>query len=301
MEELVFGIDVGGTSVKLGIFNKKLELLTSASILTSDNLFECIFAQIKKMCEDRGALIKDIKSIGIALPGPVDSSGIVHGLTNLGYETFDGKKLFNEKFAGIPTFALNDANAAALGEYTLLPKKIKDVVFVTLGTGVGGGIISNGHLLTGDIGGAGEIGHITVNYNETKPCSCGKCGCLEQYASATGIVNIAKEKYGFPDNISAKEIFDWAKGGNVAAIRVVHDFSVYLAKGLGIVASVLNPKAIIIGGGVSNAGDILIESVTTHFEKYVFAPSKNVEFRLAKLGDMAGVYGAALYAKQLNT
>ena len=207
-----------------------------------------------------------------------------------------------QKLINVPVKAGNDANVAGLGELWMGGGKgCKDMVMVTLGTGVGGGIVVDGNLVCGALGAGGEIGHIHVEDNETETCGCGKKGCLEQYASATGVVRLAKKRLAQDDKasvlrdgeISAKAIWDAAKAGDEVALEVAKQFGTYLGKGLGIIAAVVNPKVFVVGGGVSKAGEVLFEYIIPEYKKYSFAGCWDVEFKLATLGNDAGIYGAA--------
>ena len=205
-------------------------------------------------------------------------------------------------YIDIPVKAANDANAAAFGEmWQGGGKGYTNMVAVTLGTGVGGGIIIDGNILTGASGGGGEIGHIHINDQETESCGCRKKGCLEQYASATGIVRLAKRRLEKDDTpsilregaVSAKTVFDAVKAGDRIAIEIAEEFGTYLGKGLANVANVVNPEIFVIGGGVSKAGEILLTFVEPAFQKYAFQACRNAKFALAELGNDAGIYGAA--------
>jgi glucokinase len=180
-------------------------------------------------------------------------------------------------------------------------KGYSNMVAVTLGTGVGGGIIIGGKILTGATGAGGEIGHIHIEDHETEECGCKKKGCLEQYASATGIVRLAKRRLAKDDapsvlrsgEVSAKTVFDAVKAGDEVAVQIAEQFGNYLGKGLAAVAAVVNPEVFVIGGGVSKAGEILLSYVKPAFQKYVFYPCGKAEFKLATLGNDAGIFGAA--------
>jgi glucokinase len=237
--------------------------------------------------------------VGIGLPGPVDR-GMILGCVNLGWGIFSIVEEFSKAFHNVPVYAGNDANIAALGEYVAgAGKGMKNMMMVTLGTGVGGGIIIDGRILEGANGGAGEIGHIPVNPQEQDTCGCGKKGCLEQYASATGIVRIAEKlrkengNTALPAGCTAKQVFDYAKEGDELAMQAVEELGRYLGLALASCACVLNPEGIVIGGGVSRAGKILLDVTEKNFQTYVFKPCRNVKFSLAELGNDAGIYGAA--------
>ena len=226
---------------------------------------------------------------------------MIHKAVNLGWGELNIKAEL-EKLTGVPVMAGNDANVAALGEqWKGGGKGYDDMVLVTLGTGVGGGIIVNGKMLVGVGGAGGEIGHIHLDDHETEPCGCGNYGCLEQYASATGIVRLAKRKLGesSADSVlrngplTSKHIWDAIKEKDALAVEVAEEFGEYLGKGLSIIADICNPKIFVIGGGVSKAGDILITYVQKYYKKYVFHASRDALFTLAVLENDAGIYGAA--------
>ena len=237
----------------------------------------------------------------MGIPAPVDEKGIVQKTANLGWGYKEVKREF-EELTGLPAAAGNDANVAALGEMWLgAGKGCKDLVMVTLGTGVGGGIIVNGLPLTGSNGAGGEIGHICVNYEEKERCGCGKQGCLEQYASATGIARIARLRLHKNDDpsilrgrrVSAKMVFDALKEGDPVAEEIVEEFGSYLGHALANIAVITDPAVIVIGGGVSRAGEILLDYVEKYYHEKAFFSNQKVRFVLAKLGNDAGICGAA--------
>lgn len=307
MSQYVFGVDIGGTTVKLGLFNKAAELLDKWEIPTvkvngGEQILPDVAKSILKKMEEKGIAKSDIIGIGVGAPGAVDEEGtMVGGAVNLGWGVLNIPQILRE-YLDVPVKAANDANVAALGEmWQGGGKGHRNMVAVTLGTGVGGGIIVEGKILTGATGAGGEIGHIHMDDNETELCGCKKKGCLEQYASATGIVRLAKRRLAEDDKpsclregeISAKTVFDGVKAGDEVAVEIAERFGNYLGKGLAMVACTVNPEVFVIGGGVSKAGEILLSFIKPSFEKYVFAPCKKVEFALAKLGNDAGIYGAA--------
>ena len=307
MGQYVFGVDIGGTTVKLGLFNKAAELLDKWEIPTvkvngGEQILPDVAKSILKKMEEKGIAKSDIIGIGVGAPGAVDEEGtMVGGAVNLGWGVLNIPQILRE-YLDVPVKAANDANVAALGEmWQGGGKGHRNMVAVTLGTGVGGGIIVEGKILTGATGAGGEIGHIHMEDNETELCGCEKKGCLEQYASATGIVRLAKRRLAEDDKpsclregeISAKTVFDGVKAGDEVAIEIAERFGNYLGKGLAMVACTVNPEVFVIGGGVSKAGEILLSFIKPSFEKYVFSPCKKVEFALAKLGNDAGIYGAA--------
>ncbi len=307
MERLCFGIDIGGTSVKLGLFTENGNLLDKWEIPTrkedsGSHILEDVAASVsKKISEDRLAR-ENIIGIGIGVPGPVTEDGTVIHCVNLGWGVFNVEEE-TKRLTGFETKAGNDANVAALGEtWQGGGRGYKNLVVVTLGTGVGGGVILNGEILTGSNGAAGEIGHITVNYEEEDRCNCGRQGCLEQFASATGIVREAKRLLkisGEPSKLrdiatlSAKVIFDFAKEGDALSIQLVEQLCRYLGIALSHIAHVVDPQAFVIGGGVSKAGSMLTDLIKKYYENNVLFALKNKDFKLAELGNDAGIYGSA--------
>lgn len=305
MEKYAFGVDVGGTSIKIGLFDSKGELENKWEFKTRTeengvNILPDIAKSIKEKCKERGIRKNEILGIGIGVPGPVDGDGMVYGAVNLGWKNLDIPGTMFE-LTGIRTKAGNDANVAALGEmWKGGGIGHKNMIAVTLGTGVGGGIIVNGEILAGAIGAAGEIGHMHVDDSETAKCGCGNKGCLEQFTSATGIVKLAKRMLTKTTDpsilrerpISAKTVFDAVKENDKLAIEVAEEFGEYLGKALACVAAVINPEIFVIGGGVSKAGPILLTFIDKNFKKYAFEGCRNTEFALATLGNDAGINGA---------
>ena len=304
MKKDVFGVDIGGTTVKLGLFDTEGNVLDKWEIptRTEEDGFK-ILPDIADSIRDKMKLIDkaSVMGVGVGAPGPIDGEGIVHRAVNLGWGTFSVKNTL-EELLNIPVMAGNDANVAALGEMWMGGGQgYKDLIVVTLGTGVGGGIINNGKILTGAMGAAGEIGQIHVNDSEEEICGCGNRGCLEQYSSATGITRLAnqlleassKDSVLRQGEVSAKTVFDAVKARDPLAVEVAEKFGKYLGDALAAVAGVVNPEAIVIGGGVSKAGEVLIDFIRPHYEKNVFHGNRQVVFSLATLGNDAGIYGAA--------
>ena len=307
MAKYVFGVDIGGTTVKIGIFTDAGKLLDKWEIPTrTDEGGKYILSDIAESVEDRrvemGIEKKDVLGVGMGVPGPVRADGTVIRCVNLGWGIFNVEEELS-KLLDLPVKAGNDANMAALGEmWQGGGKGHKDIVMVTLGTGVGGGIILNGKMLAGTNGAGGEIGHICVNDDETEVCGCGNKGCLEQYTSATGIVRMAKIILNTTDKpsklrqiqyISAKEIFDAAKEGDELAATLVENHGKVLGKALAQIACVVDPEIFVIGGGVSRAGDILIDTTAKYFAQYAFHACRQTKFALATRGNDAGMYGGA--------
>ena len=295
------GVDVGGTTVKMGLFSDTGELLEKWEIPTrteknGEYILPDVVESIEKKRAERGG---NIKGIGIGIPGPVTDDGIVLKCANLGWDVFSVKNTIAD-LTGVGNVKVgNDANIAALGEMWKGGGRGYDsIVMVTLGTGVGGGIIHKGKILTGSRGAGGEIGHMKVEPEEKENCGCGSKGCLEQYASATGIVRLAK-KY-MPENscltgesdITAKKIFDGAKEGDEYCLQTVERFGKYLGVALSNVAHVVDPEAFVIGGGVSKAGRIILDVIEKYYNEHSMYALKNKNFHLAELGNDAGIYGA---------
>ena len=306
MSKYAIGVDVGGTTVKLGVLDTDGNLLNKWEIVTrkEDNgshILPDIAASIDEKLKEFNIAKDDVTGIGVGVPGPIDDNGVVHVAVNLGWGEFNVNETLT-KLTGIPSKAGNDANVAALGEmWKGGGAGLNNIVMVTLGTGVGGGIIINGKILAGVTGAGGEIGHIHINDDEEKACGCGNHGCLEQYASATGVSNIAKKllkQYNGKTvlteaDTSAKAVFDGVKAGDALCINIAKEFGFYLGKGLAIVASTVNPEAFVVGGGVSKAGEVIFDYIKPSFDKFVFKSAGNAKFLLATLGNDAGMYGAA--------
>ncbi len=300
----VFGVDIGGTTVKIGLFDVEGNVLDKWEIPTrTENDGEEILLDVADSIREKMKQMdkEAIAGVGVGAPGPIDASGVVHRAVNLGWKTFNVKETL-EALINLPVRAGNDANVAALGEMWMGGGKgYKDLVVVTLGTGVGGGIIVDGKMISGSTGAAGEIGHIHVDDAETDVCNCGNRGCLEQFASATGITRLANKKLASTDmdsvlrggEVSAKTVFDAVKARDPLAMEVAEQFGKYLGDALAAVAGVVNPEAFVIGGGVSKAGEVLIDYIRPHYEKNVFHGCREVKFALATLGNDAGIYGAA--------
>lgn len=308
MEKFCIGVDVGGTTVKMGLFSANGQIKDKWEIVTrKDEGGSYILMDISKSLEGKLQEFKiekkNILGIGIGIPGPIMEDGTVLKCVNLGWGVFNVAKEVT-KLTGIDNVKVgNDANVAALGEmWQGGGKGYRNLIMITLGTGVGGGVIIDGKILTGSKGAAGEIGHITVEYNEEDTCGCGKKGCLEQFASATGIVKEAKRlllvskepsKLREIQYLSAKTIFDAAKEGDKLANELVDQLSRYLGIATSHIAAVVDPEAFVIGGGVSKAGEILITNIKEYYEKNVMFALQNKKFHLAKLGNDAGIYGCA--------
>lgn len=301
-----FGVDLGGTTVKIAYFREDGTLLTKWEIPTriEENgslILPDIAASVLEYIDKENISRDSLLGIGIGVPGPVSHEGVVNKCINLGWGVFNIAEMLSQ-LTGLPVKAGNDASVAALGECWMGGGKgCRNMVFATLGTGVGGGVVIEGQLVHGSCGAGGEIGHMVINREETEPCNCGKKGCVEQYCSATGVVRLAKrylqshtdisvlrEK----ENLTCKDIFDAGKAGDPAALEILDQVYRYLGEFLANVACVVNPEVIVLGGGVSKAGQVLLDGAKKYFDTCVFHACRNVRFELAALGNDAGAYGA---------
>lgn len=313
LDKKIIGIDLGGTTAKFAILNQQGEVQAKWSIETDIsnegiNIVPNMIESIKQQLELSQLSTEDFMGIGMGSPGTVNrADGTVIGAYNLNWKTLQPIRQQIEAAFGLPFFIDNDANVAALGEQWVgAGNNEPDVAFITLGTGVGGGLISDGNLLHGAMDAAGEIGHLTIETNGYA-CTCGKKGCLEQYTSATGIVRMARDMAdAFTDSsqlkrqieseqvVDAKMVFDLAKAGDELANQVVDRAAVYLGIALGNVANLLNPSTIVLGGGVSKAGQFLADKVTKEIQPFLFPTIREVtKIKIAELGNDAGVIGAA--------
>lgn len=307
MKKYCFGIDVGGTTIKCGFFSTDGSLLEKWEIPTriednGINILPDIAAAVNRKIEERGITKKDIEGIGLDIPGPVNEEGVCTIAVNLHWGSVNIVREM-EKMTGIRTRALNDANAAALGEcWKGGGAGHKNLIMVTLGTGIGGGIVVEGKVIAGAHGSGGEIGHVHVTEELTEPCNCGNVGCLEQVASATGIVRLAKLELERDKDtpsvlrgrtFSAKDVWDAVKDGDEMADAIAEKFGLYLGRALAAFASVTDPEIYVIGGGVSKAGPVLLDYVQKYYRQYAFPGCKDAAFALATLGNDAGIYGAA--------
>lgn len=306
MKRYAFGVDIGGTTVKMGFFTTGGELLEMWEIPTrtendGESILPDIAEEVKKKLDEKKITADEVEGLGIGVPGPVGPDGTVLKCVNLGWGVFNVEEKMNA-LTGLKVKAGNDANVAALGEmWQGGGKGHQDIVMVTLGTGVGGGIIIGGRILAGVNGAAGEIGHIPMKEGETECCGCGKKGCLEQYASASGIARTAGKRLAadagietslrdIPD-VTSKDIFDAVKAGDGFALSLVDEVGKLLGKALASIACVANPEAFVIGGGMSKAGEILTDAIQKYYVEYAFHAERATEFKLAELGNNAGMFG----------
>ena len=308
MKKYCFGIDVGGTTVKMGLFTTEGELLDKWEIPTRKEdggayILNDVAASVEAKLAVKNIAKEDVAGAGIGVPGPTLDTGYVSICVNLGWKDKNPANELSELLS-IPVKAGNDANVAALGEmWKGGGEGYLDVVLLTLGTGVGGGIIINGEIAPSHRGVGGELGHITVNPDEEATCNCGNHGCLEQYASATGVVRIAKKLLAASkeesslrtlETVTAKDVFDAAKAGDHLAVEAVEVLGKYLGLVVANVALTVDPDVFVIGGGVSKAGQVLIDVITKYYHKFAKIIGDNkAKVVLAKLGNDAGIYGAA--------
>lgn len=319
MKNYYIGADIGGTTAKLCLYgiegsNEGIECkwsVPTAGGSTPEVLFGNLVESIKDKCDEYNINMKELAGIGIGIPGPVNEGGEVLGCANLGFGIVNVKKIMAE-ITGVDNIEVgNDANVAALGEmWKGGAAGYKDVLMITLGTGVGGGLVIDGRIHVGSKGAAAEIGHITVEPDETDICGCGCHGCLEQFASATGVVRMTlkgieshpesvlagkKDEASDTDmnmyNITAKDVFDAAKAGDAYALEIVDRFAKYLGIALSNVANVCDPQVFLIGGGVSAAGSVITDNVRKYYEQYSMKALKDRDIKLATLGNDAGILG----------
>ena len=301
-----FGIDVGGTTVKLAYFDESGKMLDKWEIPTNtDNNGIRVLPDIADSIKDylqRNSIRKEhIIGIGIGVPGPVSEDGIVNKCVNLGW---DVKDLHGELSAltGFPVKGGNDANVAALGEcWKGSGNGCKNMVMATLGTGIGGGVVLGGKIIAGVHGAGGEIGHMILNPEETEPCGCGNYGCAEQYCSANGSVRLAKRYLAAHDNatplrdlrnLRCKDLFDAGDQGDPTALAILDQYYTLLGRFLANICCTIDPEVIVLSGGVSKTGQPIIDGVAKYFRKYAFHACQETRIVLATLGNDAGAYGA---------
>jgi glucokinase len=307
-----FGVDLGGTTVKLAFFQEDGSLVSKWEIPTNttDNgaqILPDIASSVLSYIKQNKVSFDDVLGIGIGVPGAVDKNGIVAGCDNLGWGIVDVGEALKALLPEIPrVIVCNDANAAALGElWNGGGTGYENAVMFTLGTGVGGGIVIGGKIVNGANGGAGELGHIVVEADETELCSCGKRGCLEQYASANGIVRMAQKMLAASDepsalrdmdSFTARELCDLARSGEYFACRVLDRFGEYMGRAMSSTAAAVDPDIFVIGGGMSRAGSVILDAIVPYYLRYAYHASVKTPIVLASLGNDAGIYGCAKMA-----
>ena len=309
MKEYAFGIDLGGTTAKVGLFTTSGALLEKWEVPTDtsnagEHILENLADAIHAKMAEKEIPSEQVEGVGIGVPGPVLDSRVVPIIcANLGgWGERNVSAQLSGLLDGMKVLVGNDANVAALGEIWMgTAKGCRSAVMVTLGTGVGGGVIVNGKVIDGAHGAGGEIGHITVNRHETVACGCGKHGCLEQYSSATGVVRCMKKLLDEnPDadcvlrgrDFEAKDVFDAARNGDALAAREVDEMTDTLGMALATIAATTDPEMFLVGGGVSRAGDVLFDPLVEHYKTYAFKSCRETPIKAASLGNDAGIYGA---------
>ena len=301
-----FGVDIGGTTVKIAWYEENGKMLREWEIPTvRDNegaqILPDVAASLNAFLEENGVDRQQVIGIGVGVPGPVNSRSVVNRCVNLGWGIVDIAKELTA-LTGLPVKAGNDANVAALGEYWQgSGRDYESMVMATLGTGVGGGIVVDGHMLHGAHGCGGEIGHIVMNRDETEVCGCGKRGCAEQYCSATGVARLARIRLAEDDapstlrqleKIEARNVFDAGKQGDAVANEILERYYEYLGEFLAIICTTVDPEVIVLGGGVCKAGQVLLDGIRRYYVKYAFHATTGVQFAIAQLGNSAGTCGA---------
>ena len=299
-----FGVDLGGTTVKIAFFNENGDLLEKWEIPTrtengGSQILPDIADSIAQYLTTKNIDKQTLLGIGIGVPGPVRPDGQVHGCVNLGWGALNIETTLS-KLTGLKVKGGNDASVAALGEcWKGGGQGYDNMIMVTLGTGVGGGIVIDGKVLHGTHGAGGEIGHMCIQPTETTPCNCGGYGCAEQYCSATGILRLARQYFAAhpkspleKEELTAKDIFDAAATGDPAATAITAQYYDYLGRFLATLCCVTDPELVVLGGGVSKAGAPLLQGAKEHFLRYAFPGCRETKFALATLGNDAGAYGA---------
>lgn len=309
MKEYAFGIDLGGTTAKVGLFTTTGSLLEKWEVPTDtsnagEHILENLAAAIQTKMQEKGLTANEVEGVGIGVPGPILNASIVPIIcANLGgFGNCNIAATLSELLGGLTVKVGNDANVAALGEiWQGIAKGCSSAVMVTLGTGVGGGVIVDGKVIDGAHGAGGEIGHITVNPTETATCGCGKHGCLEQYSSATGVVRCMKKLLDENPDIPcvlrgtefvAKDVFDAARNGDTLAAREVDEMTTMLGMALANLAATTDPEMFMIGGGVARAGEVLFDPLVRHYKEFAFKSCRETPIKAASLGNDAGIYGA---------
>ncbi len=305
------GLDIGGTSVKIGIFDGDGELVGKGSVPTGPMVDAAGYASVTEGIEDvlaaAGATADDVSGIGLAIPCPVPEDEVIRLQANVEINAPGLKDTLARLCPSAAIKFVNDANAAAMGEiWAGAAKGRRTCVFVTIGTGVGGGIVVDGHVVAGVRGAGGELGHMCMNPDEERVCGCGGRGHLEQYASATGIVTSYKdecarrgcEPAALTGPSDSRSVFAAAAAGDEAAWAAIDTMCDYLGHALALVSVVLDPEAFVLGGGTSNSSDLFMDRLEASFRRYAIAVTSDTPIEIASLGNDAGIYGAAYVALQ---
>ena len=309
MGKKCIGIDVGGTTVKVGMFELDGTLVKKWEVPTRKEengkyILPDVAASIRKVLNEQNISLNEVAGAGLGIPGPVLPNGFVEVCVNLGWREMNPQEILSGLLDGMTVKTGNDANVAALGEmWQGGGKGYRDIVMITLGTGVGGGVILDQKIVSGAHGLAGEIGHFHMRDEEKEHCNCGGVGCVEQICSATGIAREARRKMAagdkpsalrkYGESVTAKNVLDAAKDGDELALEVMDVVGRYLGLALSMVVMTVDPEIFVIGGGVSKAGQFLIDVVQKHYDHFTPISKYKGKLGLATLGNDAGIYGAA--------
>ncbi|AEB07575.1 glucokinase [Coriobacterium glomerans PW2] len=307
------GLDVGGTTVKEGLLTAQGELIAREVVptppLTDAVGYAAVTGGIDRLLAQAAAAPEDVRGIGLAVPAPVPSDGRIKVAANIKLDLDGLRDALRESCPAAAVTFENDANAAAMGELWVGSARGTDsFVFVTIGTGVGGGVVHAGRVVSGVAGAAGEIGHMCLNPEETRPCGCGGHGCLEQYASATGIVrsylaacrSAGVEPVPLAGPSDSRAVFEAARDDDAAAASAIETMCDYLGRALALVACVIDPEAFVLGGGTSNSSDLFLERLVECYRSYALICSADTPIEIASLGNDAGIFGAAYVALQAS-
>ena len=310
-KQLYVGIDVGGTTVKEGLFTAAGELLDKVAVptppLTDEHGYAAVTGGIRQLLANARLEVDVLRGIGLAVPCPVPDDGVIKMAANVDLDFPGLTKALKDAFPNAAVRFENDANAAALGEvWQGAASGKKSMVFITLGTGVGGGVVIDGHIVGGVNGAGGEIGHMNLNPAEDRVCGCGRRGCLEQYSSATGVVSnyrMACAKRGQdPAELlgpsDSRTVFDLCRAGDPAAVDAMEVMTEYLGRAMSILAAVVDPESFVLGGGTSNSADLFMESLVKYYQLYAIDPVRDTPIEIASLGNDAGIIGAGYVALQ---
>lgn len=309
---MYIGVDLGGTNIAVGLVNSENKVVNQDSCPTgAERDYKAVIKDMAELCKkviaDGGCKVSDIEGIGIGTPGAVDSkTGTVVYANNLNWHFVPLAEELGSYFPGIPVAVENDANAAAYGEYVVNGNNAESFVAITLGTGVGGGIVINKEIYRGFNGAGGEIGHFTL-VHDGEMCTCGKKGCWESYASVTALIrqteaaikndpNGAMAKHAAENGkVSGRTAFEAAKAGDANAKKVVDQYIAYVADGISSVINIFQPKVLVIGGGISREGDYLLQPIIEYAKKFTYCDDiPQTEIKVATLFNDAGIIGAAM-------
>lgn len=307
------GIDLGGTFIAAGLVDEALRIVDKLSVRTNaprpaEAIADDMAALVRELLERNGLRREDLTAVGVGVPGTANrENGHLEDANNLGFDDVPFLPLLEERL-GLPVRFGNDANAAAWGEYRASGRREDSFIMMTIGTGIGGGVILNGRLWDGINGAAAEFGHMTIRYDGV-PCSCGRTGCFEAYASATALIRQARERMeadrgtllwqlcgGEADRLEARTVFDGAAAGDAACRELLDTYTTYLAEGTANIINLFQPAFLCVGGGVSRAGEALLAPLREKTAKRIYSQNakRNTQIILAQLDNDAGIIGAAL-------